>query len=257
MYTNNFQQSLSLAVSLHRALKLSDLGKDSFETWESLVADVASAAYSVYACTHDAAGRPAVLVDESAKDAAMHALAKSLRPVVAMVGNVAFKGMEGEALLEVNEALLSLVEGISWVKAWNYSEEVQAIDDELDSLKDDIAAAKWWVEYYSTSDNEAAKAKYAKELTQLEVKKVELQEKRKQATAKEGGKVRTTSPATLSAFRKEFESELMTIVQQQNQTPYAVWQAKEAAKKAKRNARTAERRKAKKQREQEAAKASK
>ena len=248
-----FQNTLSAAVSLHRAMNKSELGKDTFAEWTALVQSVSAPAYAVYAATHDAAGMPSAIVDAESMNAARSALAKSLRPVVAYVGNVSFAGMEGEALLEVNAQLIDLVAGISWKWGWNLSDEVNAITEEISDLSSDLSIAKCWADYYAHGDNEKAKAKYAEQIAVLEGKIAALKVRKSEAAKKENGKVQIAVPQDENGFRKVFENVLNACITRRHAENYAEYMEKLAAKKAKRNAKTAERRKAKKEMEKLAA----
>ena len=192
MNNKEFQSTLSKSVSLHHAMKVSEMGKSYFDEWTELVEAVREPAYNVFVATHDNAGMPKALSNDEAVNNAYAVLAKALRPVIAYVGNVSFAGMEGEALLEVNRDMLNLVANISWKFGWKYSDEVQEIHDEISDKKDDLSIAKQWFEYYNWNGvDEALKARKAEAVAVIESEIAKLNEQRKKAEDKEDGKVQT------------------------------------------------------------------
>lgn len=253
----NLQSLVANAVSLHRAVNKSELGKDAFDAWTELELSLSAPAYAVYAATHDAAGLPAAIVDADAVNAARSALAKALRPVVAAVGKVSFAGMEGEALLDVNAYLLDTVAGISWKRGWTYSDEVKAIDDSIRDAKDALSIACKWAEYYALGDNKTEQAKYAEQIAALEGRIAALKASKSDAEKKVNGKVRAYVPQDETEFRKDLEKILLDCICRRHSEDYAAYKAKEAEKKAKRKAKAAENRKAKKDIEKKMAELSK
>ena len=249
MNNREFQNHLSTAVAQHRAINTKDMSKEQVEVWAKLVSAVAEPAYAVHSATFNAAGLPIAIIDEEANNKARSALAKALRPIVDYVGNVSFKGMEGEALLEINPQMLDVIAGISWKWGWDYSAEVESIREEMDSVKHDLDIAKAWFEYYNFNGvDETIKTQKQETVNALAKKYAELDELRKIEEKKDNGKVKAQKPhdGDYKAFRVVFESTLSSIISKRNLEDYTEYTTRMKAKKAKKNARTAETRKAKK-----------
>lgn len=249
MNNREFQNHLSTAVSLHRVINTKDMSKEHVEVWAKLVSTIAQPAFDVYSATHDAAGMPLAIIDEEAESKARSALAKALRPIVDYVGNVSFKGMEGEALLEVNRQMLDIVASISWKWDWDYSQEVNDIREEMDIVKNDLAIAKAWFEYYNFNGvDETLKAQKQETVNALAKKYAELDELRKAEEKKPNGKVKAkkAQDGDSNAFRVVFESTMNDFINKRHLEDYTEYTTRMKAKKAKKNARTAETRKAKK-----------
>lgn len=257
MSKNVFQSALSTAVSQHRAIKLSELGKEEFAKWAALAKSVASPAYAVHAATHDAAGLPSAMVNADAINAARTALAHALRPVVAYVGNVSFAGMEGEALLDVNAPMIDAIAAVSWAWGWVYSDEAKGIMDEIADLKGKLSVAVKWVEYYAIGDNKIEHAKRMEVVARLEGRIAALKVRLSEATKKDNGKVQAQLPQDEDAFRKVLENVLNGFIAQRNAADFATYQAELKAKKAKRKARAAENRKERKDIEKKMAESAK
>lgn len=246
MSKNLFQSTLSTAVSQHRAIKASELGKEEFAKWSELAKSIAAPAYAVHAATHDAAGLPSAMVDADAINAARSTLAKALRPVVAYVGNVSFKGMEGEALLDVNAPMIDAIAAVSWAWGWVYSDEAKGMLDEIADLKGKLTVAAKWAEYYALGDNAEEKAKRAEAVAALEGRIAALKVRLSEVTKKDNGKVQAQLPQDEDGFRKVLENVLNGFIAQRNSADWATYQAELKAKKAKRKARAAENRKERK-----------
>lgn len=257
MSKNLFQSTLSTAVSQHRAIKASELGKEEFAKWSALAKSVAAPAYAVHAVTHDAAGLPSAMVNVEAMNAARTALAHALRPVVAYVGNVSFRGAEGEALLDVNAPMIDAIAAVSWAWGWVYSDEAKAIMDELADAKGKLSVAVKWAEYYAIGDNKEEHAKRVETVTALEGQIAALKVRLSEATKKDNGKVQAQLPQDEDGFRKVLENVLNGFIAQRNSADFATYQAELKAKKAKRKARAAENRKERKDIEKKMAELSK
>lgn len=246
----SIQNILKNAVSLHHVMSVSELGKDAHKEWVKLVDACAEPAYALFATTHDNAGRPAAIIDENAAREARHALSSALRPIVKLVGNVSFANNEGEALLEVNADFVTLFSSIGWEMGWMYSDEVTAIRESIKVQKNALSVAKAWLEYYELGDNEEEKSARRAAVTAIENTIVALDAERKTAEGKVNGKVWGIVPRDLenkeSAFRKDFESLLCSVIDNRNKASYAEYQNKKKAEKAAKNARQAEKRAVKK-----------
>lgn len=246
----SIQNILKNAVSLHHVMSASELGKDAHKEWVNLVDACAEPAYALFSVTHDNAGRPVAIVNEEAAREARHALSSVLRPIVKLVGNVSFANNEGEALLEVNADFVTLFSNIGWEMGWVYSDEVIAIRESIKAQKNALSVAKAWLEYYELGDNEQEKSARRAAVAAIENTIAALDAERKAAESKVNGKVWGIVPRDMenkeSAFRKDFESLLCSVIDSRNKASWTDYQNKKKAEKAAKNARQAEKRAVKK-----------
>ena len=239
MRTNTlFQRSLEQAFALHRNMSKSDMGETHYIEWTKLCSMLNSSAYDVWADTHDQAGRPIPVVDTEQAKLHNDVLFELLRKVAKTVGEVQFADTNS-ALLEVCDKFAQLTSDASKKLGYKKSDELEDIEESIYDLKQDLKFAQEDFERYNFNGvSEETKDEKWAVVVDLQTKMDSLKEQKKAAEKQNYGKVRAYVPCTDSEFRKNFETLIHEMIDDQNAVSFAEYRAKKEERRKARRART-------------------
>ena len=248
-------KNIMKAHELHTQVSKKEVGKDTHAYWTALTNSMVAAGHKVYANTHDTAGRKVSPIDPEQAQKDEQVLFNNLKNLQTLLGEIPFKTGE-TAPLELNEELGQAVANASAKWGWEYSEEVQAIKEELADAKADLKFAQLELERHSFNGvNPDRIAQIEEEIEELSAICDEIDERRKDAENKPHGKKWVPLPNDESKFRLALAEIIYSAAMNQSAMDYDTYKAMKKAQKEKRKERTRKNKQRKAQLEQAQAQA--
>ena len=241
-----FQSSIVDAHNAHTLVNKKQVGDNTLDAWTTLSAILVDNLYTIWSDSHDNAGRTLKVIDTNAINAHYTAANDTLKKIVEIVGEVSFSD-DKSALLSVDRDLVNNLIPFAVQEIWKYSDEANAIIDQLsDVTYDRKQAEKEYARYNFAGVNPEALAAKGAKVEELIQREEGLKKMKKDAIAKDGGKVREFAPTDENKFRASLEHAIYDMIMDQKAMTYAAYVAKKEEQRKARREKTKARNAAKK-----------